>query len=479
MQLSFKDKLLVEQVRYMEEAGALAVEPDAVAEPGADALPSLLVARARRVVQQQGLGSRVAHAPQWCRRFTLVLVIFAAFAGALAVQQALGASAGTLNIYWLLLVLLGFNFLSLVLWLAGAILMGTSLPGASAPANGLLSGAWHWLESRITGSDRLRAAADRGWWLACLRGAAGRWWFAGLSHGLWMIYLAVGFAVLLLLLMTRQYDFIWATTILADDVFITVTGWLAAPLAGLGFSVPDLELVQSSQHGNRPLAPEAARRAWAFFLLGGLLVYGVLPRLVLLGFSRLMLALARRRYQLDLTLPYYIKLHRALIPESRAWQVVDPDSAAGSGAAPVRRPPAHRTPPLAACWVGVELAAATRWPPPGVSARDDLGQVTGSTTLAAALARLEGQSDQPLVAAVSLARPADRGLRRTLDNLYTNRPAAQRWLALLRPAGAGDISTERLNGWMSLAQTCGVPADQLIVMDDIVTDGAVADSRGV
>ncbi|TQV86324.1 DUF2868 domain-containing protein [Exilibacterium tricleocarpae] len=51
-------------------------------------------------------------------------------------------------------------------------------------------------------------------------------------------------------------------------------------------------------------------------MLGSLLVYGVLTRMLLLGFSRLMLALVRRRYQLDPTLQISIKAGK-FYPDSR------------------------------------------------------------------------------------------------------------------------------------------------------------------
>ena len=466
MEVSFRDKLLLEQVRAMEQAGALRL---AAGQPaaGSASLQQRLVARARDAVRQHDLQGVVGHAAAAARGFVLLLVLLAAGLGGAAVYRAVTGDGDTLNVYWLLLVLLGFNTLAMALWLAGMLLLRAAGPG-SAP----LAVLWRWLALRLLRGEARRVAADRGWLRVCHHGAAGRWWLSSLSHGLWLTYLCAGSVVLLLLLMTRQYDFVWATTILADGTFVMLTGALAAPLQLLGFSVPDLQQVQLSRRGMEALVAADLRRAWASFLLGSLLVYGLLPRLLLLALCQVLQALARRRYPLDLTLPYYLALQRQLMPASYDWKIVDPDTSEAPS------PPAATAVfaraadiPAQALWVGVETVQ-TLWPPAAAGAARDLGQITGAESLAAVLARLDKLAPATLVVVVAADRLPDRGLKRTLQKLCAHTAVADSWLALLKapPSAGRPAGEQRLDAWAGLARRCGIGAGRLTLIESDCDD---------
>ena len=82
-------------------------------------------------------------------------------------------------------------------------------------------------------------------------------------------------ATLLTVLSTASYRFIWATTLLAPDTFVWLTqaiGWLPG-LAG--FPLPDAATVLASD-GVQTL-PAAAQVQWSLWLIGVVVVYGVLP----------------------------------------------------------------------------------------------------------------------------------------------------------------------------------------------------------
>ncbi|WP_228778112.1 DUF2868 domain-containing protein, partial [Pseudomonas aeruginosa] len=91
-----------------------------------------------------------------------------------------------------------------------------------------------------------------------------RWGLGALVHGLWLLGLLTALAMLLGLLATRRYGFVWETTILGSDTFIALTQALGALPALLGFPLPDAELIRAS--GDAALASEAARHAWAGWL---------------------------------------------------------------------------------------------------------------------------------------------------------------------------------------------------------------------
>ncbi|MCE7766728.1 DUF2868 domain-containing protein, partial [Pseudomonas putida] len=71
----------------------------------------------------------------------------------------------------------------------------------------------------------------------------------------------------------------WETTILGADTFVALTQALGALPALLGFRVPDVAMIRAS--GDSQPALELARQAWAGWLLGVLLAYGIVPRLLL------------------------------------------------------------------------------------------------------------------------------------------------------------------------------------------------------
>ena len=111
--------------------------------------------------------------------------------------------------------------------------------------------------------------------LNLLARAALRWLFGSISHLLWLTGLCAALATLLTVLSTASYRFIWATTLLAPDTFVWLTqaiGWLPG-LAG--FPLPDAATVLASD-GVQTL-PAAAQVQWSLWLIGVVVVYGVLP----------------------------------------------------------------------------------------------------------------------------------------------------------------------------------------------------------
>src|SRR5690606_9861504 len=110
------------------------------------------------------------------------------------------------------------------------------------------------------------------------RAGALRWLFGAVSHLLWLTALCAALAALLVALSTASYRFVWATTLLAPDTFVWLTqaiGWLPAHL---GFPMPDADVIRASD-GAQTVAANAQVR-WSWWLIGVLVVYGILPRLL-------------------------------------------------------------------------------------------------------------------------------------------------------------------------------------------------------
>lgn len=453
---SFDKRVLIEQVRYIESNMQFALDTEEVARelPEHGNFDDRLWHRARHIVEHYELRTSMAHAA-WLTRYTGILAgIIAAILGVAGTAYAITGN-NTINIYWLLLVLLGFNLLSMSLWVVGISLNLERLIG------GILARLTHWLPGLIENKHKsITQAADRAWVACHYGGSVGKWQLSKITHQLWLTYLVAGLAVLILLLMAQQYDFVWGTTLLSDTTFVKLTDTLSTPLQALGFNTPSADQVQHTRIGTMETLSAAERYSWAQFLIGALLCYGIVPRIVLWGWSILMRNVARRRFVLDYYLPYYIHLRQQLMPLAGHGQIVDADTSPPADfRRPAMTPTAHTLPPETK-WVAVEIGDDLRWPPTTIQSGADLGQVTDRESLTRTRQRLQDNPDPVIAVAVAATRSPDRGVQRTIASLMSD--SQQRWLVLLQHVGQEPVSGTRLAAWYRLAETCKVPADHVI-----------------
>lgn len=457
----FRDLVKLEQLRYIESnqkqeisyASIQDMAPHTAGQFSLDIFYERLMTRARRLIQDNALNRHLQQPDKLFQRAYRVVLIIAALLGGLAAFKAVDV-ADTLNIYWLLAVLLGFNFLSMLLWLVGILF---SIHGLST---GMVAQLVGWLPARLKEkeSNPLAMGAARGWWEACLSGRIGKWRFSLLTHQLWLSYLLAGIAILILLMTAKQYDFIWGTTLLSEHALPELTHLLAAPMEWLGMVQPDSQQIMASRANSAGsiLQDAATRGVWAKFLLGALIAYGLLPRLLLAALSSLMLKWSERRYQLDLYLPYYINLRQGLLKQDPDTSVVDADP----GRIDERDVPmasGHNSDiPTQALVTGVELDDRVRWP----EDVKDQYNIVDQVSFHHMLDRIK-KSRQPLLIGVAVYRLPDRGVQRMIDDLVaaTSGPA---WLLLLNSQSAEPIAESRKLAWFRLAQSCNIPAEHVV-----------------
>jgi hypothetical protein len=461
---NFDKRLLIEQLRYIEAEQRLACDAEEV-PPDLSVHSNLedrLWQRARCLVEQHDLSPALGRAARLSRYVKTVAMIVAALLGALGIGVAV-TDSHTINIYWLLLVLLGFNFISMLLWLTG---ISMNMKGLIA---GVLSRLTGWLPGHLeskNANDQAGTRADHAWLNCNFTAAVGKWQLSKISHQLWLAYLLAGLAFLLLLLMLRQYDFVWGTTLLSDTTFVKLTEVLSAPLQALGFATPTAEQVQDTRIGLLQTLSVEHRSHWAQFLLGALLCFGIVPRILLWSWSALMSAYARSHFTLDYYLPYYISLRQQLMPLASHGQIVDADTSAPviseTPATASSITPVPHTLPEETLWVAVELGSNISWPPLSISAVKNLGQVLDRDSLSAILQQLQSNAGPVIAVAVSSARPPDRGVQRVIASLVSS--SEQAWLVLLQTHRHEPISDARLAAWYRLAEACKVPADHVISM---------------
>lgn len=396
-------------------------------------LETRICRRAELLGVREGWRDAILH---WHGRARLILVfacVLAPMLGAGTAAAVLGDGSRPVNVVWALGGLLGVHLFSLLLWLLGMFVYGRGrIHGGSA-----LGALWLHL---ISVFDRSPAAAGLPLALGGLlaRGRLASWGLGAVSHLLWLLALVGAAAGLLGLLAVRRYGFVWETTILPGDAFVALTSLLGILPGQLGLPVPDAAQVLAS--GDSVMADEAARRAWSGWLLGCVVVYGVLPRLLLLLICMQGWRHGLSRLRLDLALPDYVRLKPRLLPDSERIGISDP--------APARmtRPGRHGHAAAeagTAVMVALELGADLRWPPLGCAALAvDGGRLDSREQRRAAIARFGATPPARLLIAIDARLTPDRGSLGLIAELADHAGATRVW-ALPLPDGA----TGRLRLW--------------------------------
>lgn len=457
--LTFDQKVLLEQVRHLEESDSISDKSEDTFKPATSDFETNLLSRARHLIGDHRLSETLERTPKLIRMTLSAACLVAIILGAIAALSAVSTS-GTINIYWLLLVLVGFNWLSIALWTLGMTVKASQLTG------GILPRISTWGAQLINRQQSAQASSGAAWLRCHFAGKVGRWRYSQLTQQLWLLYLGAGLLALLLALMAKQFDFFWGTTLLTDSNFTALTRTLGYPLQAIGLDTPSDQMVLETRIGSgAPLTAEH-RSHWAQLLLGTLLLWGLLPRLLLWTLSSLMLRLSRNAFSLDYYLPYYVQLRQVLKPDHGPGEIVDPDTApsktASDSTLTAERSDAVALAgiPESALWVAIELKPSSRWPTRSQAAPPGTLEVIDRQSLEQATQHIEEHRTSSLAIAVSGDRAPDRGLERTIMALAD--AVGNVWLTLLRNEDEKLIANERLEAWFRLAQRCGIPADNVV-----------------
>lgn len=452
---TFDDLVRIEQVRKIESAKAEDLSYASIQELPRSANGDFnyadfiqrLNTRAKRLIQENTLNDALQQPRRQFIRARRICLGVAVVLGGLAASQAVG-DFSTLNIYWLLAVLLGFNLISLLLWLSGITLNLQSL------SSGIIAQLASWLPYRHKKDPTVASLASRAWWESCLTGDVGKWRISVLTHKFWLTYLTAGMVLLIVLMLAKQYNFIWGTTLLPDSTLPRLTQILGTPLEAMGLKIPDDPQTVASRIGVSKQDAET-RMAWATFLIGALLVYGIFPRLLVLGLSLVMQKWSEYRFKLDLYLPYYIELRQRLMAREVKAEVIDADPQAGIKPAEVTLPPANVAIPSNAQAFGVELDQATNWPESVICRLNIIDQDSHDEAIAL-IKNLNG----PLLLGVAAHRLPDRGVQRLIKELVDS-SNGKTWLILLSKPSV-PVANAREFAWFRLAEACGIPAEHVI-----------------
>ncbi|VVO94345.1 DUF2868 domain-containing protein [Pseudomonas sp. B21128] len=421
---------LTETVRLREEhAGPLDdLEANRLARAAGGDLPSRIQRRALWLAERDGLTAALKHWLQGARLALVLLIILAMLSGAGLAFAALGQTP--VNVFWALGSLLGLNLILLLSWALGLIFAGEH--GAT------LGRLWLWLSEKLA-RDAKAAQLAPALLLMLQRKKLNRWALGALVNGLWLLVMLSALALLLTLMATRRYGFVWETTLLSADTFIHVTQALGHLPSLLGFNVPTVDMIRAS--GDGALDIESARQAWATWLVGVLVVYGVLPRLMLALLCFWRWNSGKAALRLDLNLPGYAQLRERLMPSSERLGVNDPEPAqlhrVESGVSE------HAS--EGALLVAIELDEQRPWPPALPKNVSNAGILDSRESRHKLLEQLSRFPPARLAIACDPRRSPDRGSLALIAELARNASATRVWLLQAPPGEA--LDAERLGDW--------------------------------
>jgi len=442
---------LAEVLRLREAHWGPLDDADAVRQARLDGggLGARILLRARLLARRDGLDAQLARWRQGASLAFVALVLAAVLAGAAAALGALGDGTRPVNVLWAAGGLLGLHAFTFLLWLASFALRPRAAAGLG------LGRLWLWVARKLArGPDA--ALLPQALLNLLARTGALRWLLGAVSHLLWLAVLCSALAVLLAVLSTASYRFVWATTLLQPDTFVRLTaalGWLPAQL---GFAPPEPALVRASDGGQA--LPAVAQVQWSVWLLGLVVCYGILPRLLAGAACLAMAARALRRLRIDPELPGHAALRARLQPPAVSLgadggdgpeappHVLAGQALAGTGERPV----------LAA----LELPPGAPWPPGGLPPQVlDAGNLDARETRHALLDALARQPAPRLLIACDAGQTPDRGALALIAELSAKAAQTRVWLS----AGFGeDGPSDRGPLWRARLGEAGLPAEAIL-----------------
>ena len=497
--MSFNDFQLVNLIRRVEYDAAnqrrqdkwasdvaTAAEPvDAELRKSTKPFIQLVITRATQIAQLSGIGKEYWRFVKRSSTAVWILMLIMLLLGFVATLQTLTQDSShdfnQINVYWLLLILLGLNGISVLFWLG--FNTRASLSRSETPSQSPIMAAFRWMLAQF--SRRAELGLHFATWSEMnLLGRVGQWFTGTVLHAAWASYLAGGLLALMLVLSAKQYDFVWGSTILPEQVFINSTHRLGALPKLLGFSVPSVEQIVASKKdavggaADHPsLSPAVLRSTWANFLLGCILVYGILVRILLWVLCTLYLLFSRRKFAPDWENPYFFQLRTRLLPEHSSLGVVDADQHSEQLQSPlassslrnqsVVTDPEHSFQfegqtildqallPQRAVVADYEWGGAE--PPPLVLEQIELFGTVDEPAAQQGVLELLSRTDLPLILLVPMERVVDRGAARLLRKLsvatqlhlvvvrrYQQSSDAARWAAWKMVAERISLEHERV-----------------------------------
>lgn len=416
-------------------------------------LEQWLLQRAQQQTQTQGLRERMQAWTHSARLLLFILLTFAIISGAGAAFGFFGSDIRSVNVIWTLIGLIGVHFLALLLWLFGGRLSG-----------GILGRLWfwgiaHWPRGRQQRDFGIEGKLAKALARLMQGNGLGQWTLSCITHSAWLLALLASLGTMLLALSLRSYSFVLETTILSEGVFgdfVIGFGYLPSLL---GFAIPDSTMIASALSGDALAQSELARRAWASWLSGGLIVYAILPRFLVWAISLLRFYLLRSRLHLDLSEPGFAEFARS---DGQSRGVVD---AANMPPQILQIAAQHQLQGQGSALLGLELGAPLQWPPQGL-APSSVGQLFAEVIESreqrrAALQTLRERPPRALLVACDARLSPDRGSMNYLVELSNCASELRVWLLQIK----GQEASERFALWQESLEKIGLAPAAIMTVE--------------
>ena len=407
-----------------------------------------ILMRARLLARREGIDLLIAKWFQGARLALLGLSVVALLAGAAAASGALGDGSRSVNVLLALTALLGVNSLAFLFWLASFFIQ-------SDTGGSYLGKTWLWLTRKLArGPDA--ALAPRALVEVLGRNNALRWMLGAVSHGVWTLALLSMLLTLIAMLSARRYGFNWETTLLSADTFVSLTATLGWLPSFLGFAVPPEAVIRAS-NGLQAL-PEPARVLWSSWLIGCVVTYGLVPRVLGLLLTLFMTRRKVAAILIDDSLPGYAELRGRLAPPSEKAGIDAPD---GPQFQSVILPRGQaQSEPDQLLLAGIELAPDTPWPPaPLPPSIIDLGVIDTRSQRSTLLDRMQLHPPLRMLAVCDPQQTPDRGTIALLAELAGL--AAQAHIVLPAGPAAGTAIESRISAWHERLSAAGFRPGQV------------------
>lgn len=295
----FIDLWCYEAVRLREQTPPSLDDQQAnqVALDASNNLAKRLVVRARSLAGASSLTAACQELLSLMRVSVLLAMGLGLLTGISAALASLGDTSQPVNVIWALVSLLLLPTVMLFIWFAMFVVTSDS--------GGWFGRLWQFTIGRLL-RDGPRAMVWRAWLQLVQQARSERWWLALLTHTIWFSVLFGMVLGMFTAFSLRHYTFVWQTTWLSDGVFVQLAQSIGALPGKLGFTVPNAQTIQAS--GNVALDEPSARLAWANWLMGAVVVFGLLPRLIAMVTSALALRYRYRALSMTLNDAYALSL---------------------------------------------------------------------------------------------------------------------------------------------------------------------------
>lgn len=260
-----------------------------------------IVMRALMLSKKNGLFSAQQTLLRAANLSFIILIFLSIMLGASLALSAL--SQDPINLYWALFSLLGVHLVTLIVWLMSFFFF-------SNWGGSILVYCWLWLTKKFSQKKTVQQLIPA---FVELFGSQIRWLIGFILNLFWTFILTSALVVLVVLFSTEHYRFEWKTTLLSSGTIIDLTHYLGSIPALIGFTLPNDDVIRASEHA---LNAGDARFAWAVWLLGVFIVYGVAIRFLCMIVCAINWLICSRKVKLDTKHPHFQVLTNELQPIS-------------------------------------------------------------------------------------------------------------------------------------------------------------------